>query len=218
MSSNETNRAPDLLDAEKRDEEHMRNVLLGLGGGGSRSGRAPRSTPQAHAPSGRHRFAQDGDVPVVRLSLARTETREAKRPMPAPEPVAVEPADRDRAARHAAERALQDVTTALHSVQTRLGHMELDLEQVLAQLQLRDQELHALRAELQARDQELAAARRAGDAPRRRAPSDARPERSGAGSEATGREAAEALFAASRPVRSNEAGDDAPEPVKWWRD
>lgn len=208
MSSNETSRAPDLLDTAKSDEEHMRNVLLGLGGGG-RSGRAQqRSTPQAHAPAGRHRFAQDGDVPVVRLSLPRTETREAKRPLPAPEPVAVEPADRDRTARHAAERALQDVTTTLHGVQTRLGHAELDLEQALAQLQARTQEVHALRAELHAREQELAARR--GDAPRRRATAEARPTHSGA---EPGDEEASGLLA-----QAGEAGGDSSEPVKWWRD
>ncbi len=222
MSSNETSRAPDLLDTAKRDEEHMRNVLLGLGGGSGRSGRAQRSTPQAHAPAGRHKFAQDGDVPVVRLSLARTETRDAKRPLPAPEPVAVEPVDRDRVARHAAERALQDVTTTLHGVQTRLGHAELDLEQALEQLRLRDQELHALRAELRARDHELAAARRGADAPRRRA----LPEPSGPDPEArqplvaspSARDAAEALFAPAAPAQAGEPGGDSPEPVKWWRD
>ena len=197
----------------------MRNVLLGLGGGGGRSGRAPRSTPQAHAPAGRHKFAQDGDVPVVRLSLARTETREAKRPMPVPEPVTVEPADRDRAARHAAERALQDVTTTLHGVQTRLGHAELDLEQALAQIQARDLELHALRAELRARDQELAGSRRGGDVPRRRVLSEVRTGGSGEESGVPGMEAAEALFAAPRPpAQGGETGGDAPEPVKWWRD
>ena len=198
----------------------MRNVLHGLGGGG-RPGRAPRSTPQAHAPAGRHRFAQDGDVPVVRLSLARTDTREVKRPMPVAEPVTVEPVDRDRAARHAAERALQDITTTLHGVQTRLGHAELDLEQALAQVQARDQELQALRAELRARDQELAAARRGGDVARRRTQPEARPER-GADSEAEQPSeavaAAEALFAAVAPARSGEDAGDTPEPVKWWRD
>ena len=195
----------------------MRNVLLGLGGGG-RSGRVPRSTPQVHAPAGRHRFAQDGDVPVVRLSLARTETREAKRPMPAPEPVAVEPVDRDRAARHAAERSLQDVTTTLHGVQTRLGHAELDLERTQAQLRLRDQELQALRVELRARDQELADVRRGGEGARRRGLAEARPERFGAAPDArqalTAVEAAEALFAAPRQAQDGEAQ----EPVKWWRD
>ncbi len=221
MSSNETSRAPDLLDTAKRDEEHMRNVLHGLGGGG-RSGRAPRSTPQAHAPAGRHRFAQDGDVPVVRLSLARTETREAKRPLPEPVAVTVEPADRDRAARHTAERALQDVTTTLHGVQTRLGHAELDLERAQEQLRQRDQELQALRAELRARDQELAAARRGGDAARRRPQADALPARSDAQAEAgqpvSRLAAAEALFAAPASARDGEAGPEAPEPVKWWRD
>ncbi len=221
MSSNETSRAPDLLDTAKRDEEHMRNVLHGLGGGG-RQGRAPRSTPQAHAPAGRHRFAQDGDVPVVRLSLARADTREAKRPMPVAEPVTVEPVDRDRAARHAAERSLQDITTTLHGVQTRLGHAELDLEQALAQVQARDQELQALRAELRARDQELATARRGGDVARRRTQPEARPDQSGADSEAEqpsrGVAAAEALFAAATTVQGGEASGDMPEPVKWWRD
>lgn len=197
----------------------MRNVLLGLGSGG-RSARAPRSTPQAHAPAGRHRFAQDGDVPVVRLSLARTETREAKRPMSVPELVAADPVDRDRVARYAAERALQDVTTTLHGVQTRLGHAELDLERALSQIRERDQELQALRAELQVRSGELAVARQAIDAgSRRRVALDARPvfvagsrrDEAGQGGEAAG----------SVSVRAGQRGvehDDAPEPVKWWRD
>ncbi len=219
LSRDDTNRAPDILDTAKRDEEHMRNVLLGLGSGG-RSARAPRSTPQAHAPAGRHRFAQDGDVPVVRLSLARTETREAKRPMPAPEPVAADPVDRDRAARHAAERALQDVTATLHGVQTRLGHAELDLEQALSQVRARDQELQALRAELQVRSEELAAARHAFDAaPRRRAAPDARPAfgaRSHGNEAGHGGGSAGGLSAAARQPGSGDG--DAPEPVKWWRD
>ncbi len=232
MSSNETSRAPDLLDTEKRDEERMRNVLLGLGGGGGgRSGRGQRSTPQAHAPAGRHRFAQDGDVPVVRLSLARTETREVKRPLPEPVAVTVEPVDRVRAAQHAAERALHDVTTTLHGVQTRLGHAELDLEQALAQIQVRDQELRVLRAELRARDQELAAARRGGEASRRQVRAErpvaerldtepgaeigAKPV---AAQAAPGLAEAEALFAALAPVRDGGAEGGSPEPVKWWRD
>lgn len=220
MSSNETSRAPDLLDTEKRDEERMRNALLGLGGGGGgRSGRGQRSTPQAHAPAGRHRFAQDGDVPVVRLSLARTETREAKRPMPEPVAVVIEPMDRVRAAQHAAERALNDITVTLHGVQTRLGHAELDLEQALAQIQARDQELRELRAELRARDQELAAARRGGEGARRQV----RAERPGEEPEAVQAvrhlAEAEALFAAAPPpAQDGEAGGVTPEPVKWWRD
>ena len=203
----------------------MRTVLLGLGSGG-RSGRASRSTPQAHAPAGRHRFAQDGDVPVVRLSLARTETtREAKRPMPAQEPVATDSAERDRAARYAAERALQDVTTTLHGVQTRLGHAELDLEQALSQVRARDQELQVLRAELQLRSEELAAARHALDAAsRRRAAHSARPSFD-AGSYGNGFQGDEAKHGAE-PSRGASVGtrqrdvedDDAPEPVKWWRD
>jgi hypothetical protein len=217
----ETGRAPDILDTAKRDEEHMRNVLLGLGGGG-RAGRAPRSTPQAHAPAGRHRFAQDGDVPVVRLSLARTEAREAKRPMPAPEPVVADSAERDRAARYAAERAVQDVTVTLHGVQTRLGHAELDLEQALSQVQARDQELQALRTELRVRSEELAAARHALDvAPRRRVVHDARPafESGVGGNEAEGAEpTANGFSARSKQPRAEEFDDNAPEPVKWWRD
>ena len=219
----------------------MRNVLLGLGNGrlgngsqgnggpgngssgnGGRPGRAARSTPQAHAPAGRHRFAQDGDVPVVRLSLARTETtREPKWPAPAPEPVATDPAERDRAARHAAERALQEMTTTLHGVQTRLGHAELDLEQASSQVRARDQELQVLRAELRLRSEELAAARHALDAAsRRRAAQTVRPSFDamsyGGGFQGNGAEHA------AEPPRGLSAGagqdDDAPEPVKWWRD
>ena len=194
----------------------MRNVLLGLGSGG-RSVRAPRSTPQVHAPAGRHRFAQDGDVPVVRLSLARTETREAKRPIPAPEPVAADPVDRDRAARYATERALQDVTTTLHGVQTRLGHAELDLEQALSRVQLRESELQALRAELRVRSEELAAARHAIEAgARRRGAQEARSvyRTSSGGNDA---EPAGAPGDVRHP-RMGEPDDGAPEPVKWWRD
>ncbi len=215
-NNNDTGRASGILDTAKRDEEHMRNVLLGLGSGG-RSVRAPRSTPQVHAPAGRHRFAQDGDVPVVRLSLARTETREAKRPMPAPEPVAADPVDRDRAARYAAERALQDVTTTLHGVQTRLGHAELDLEQALSQVQLRESELQALRAELRVRSEELAAARHAIEAgARRRGAQEARSVyRTGSGGDDG--EPAGASGDVRHP-RMGEPGDGTPEPVKWWRD
>ena len=157
-------------------------------------------------------------MPVVRLSLARTETREAKRPLPEPVAVAVEPVDRDRAARHAAERALHDLTVTLHGVQTRLGHAELDLEQALAQIQAREQELRELRAELRARDQELAAARHGGEAPRRQA----RAERSCAEPEAVqavpGLAEAEALFASVAPARDSAVAGETPEPVKWWRD
>ncbi len=197
----------------------MRSILLGLGGGG-RDARPARAAGQAHAPVGRHRFVQDGEVPVVRLSLARQDGRDPPRPA---EPAAVD-ASEARLARVAAERLHQEATAVLHGVQTRLGHAELALQDALRQLQVHHEDAASLRAALRNSAEERDAAFQARDSAEKRCC--ILEEQLGAALGGDGRSVKREgrILASSR--RGEGASDlgqimsfnDDPEPVKWWRD
>jgi len=118
------------------DEEHMRRALGLASDGNGRAGQPrpeqSRSKPSAHspargssAPRPRHRFVQDGDVPVALVSRQRPQ--EADMPDGAPTSrVAIEAAlHQERAARERAERSLQEALATVRDLQTKLGHAEL---------------------------------------------------------------------------------------------
>lgn len=190
----------------------MRSVLQGLGGM-ARTARPARSGVQAHAPAGRHRFVQDGEVPVVRLSLPRADGRETPRQS--------EPASpglsHERLARQSAERLHQEVTATLHGVQTRLGHAEMALQEAQRQLLARDERIRGLGASLIACSQDRDAALQARDeAEHRCAALQGRLDAASAQRQGDQRpEQAEAAMAGG--LQGAAHGED-PEPVKWWRD
>ncbi len=102
--------------------------------GGGRSGSASGGGPQAgpSRPGGtRHRYVRDGEVPVVHATLGRQATRPEA---PVQQDKVLLDAlrqdlERERSAREAAERALQETRASLVTVQTRLAHVEMDLQE-----------------------------------------------------------------------------------------
>ena len=129
---------------------------LGLGG----RGRAATRPQPAAAAKQRHRFVQDGEVPVTHLSGARDgdataslrgriATLETER-------------DAEHAARLRAEQAAQAALTQVHALETKLAHVEMSgREAVAEERQLREQVEAELRQAVHARDearQELTAA------------------------------------------------------------
>ena len=107
-----------------------------------------RATGRSSADKPRHRFVQDGTVPVTILNRHRPDEAEGS---PASR-TAIEAALRDeRAARDRAERSLQEALATVRDLQTKLGHAELAHREALAAAQASRAELDALRAERQER-------------------------------------------------------------------
>ena len=131
-----------LHDAAKQDEANMRRALGMLGGAGGKP-RSPQASPKPNpdrrpspAPLSsnprRHRFVQDGDVPVTVM----------RRPEGAPEaPAGASPSNRldavqalltaERAQRERADRALDEAQGVIRDLRTKLAHMELAREEAL---------------------------------------------------------------------------------------
>ena len=142
--------APNTLSAEER----MRRALGLTGDRAGRSSPPQTERPQA-GPAGRpagrssgdkqrHRFVQDGAVPVTILTRHRPDEADG----PSAIRSAIEAALRDeRAARAKAERSLQEALATVHDMQTKLGHAELAHGEALAATQAGRAELDALRAE-----------------------------------------------------------------------
>jgi hypothetical protein len=137
----------------------------GAGGQNKQAGYPPAGhTKQAgYAPAGarRHRFKDDGEVPVVHVAPHRDRSAGAAA-LPAPGrtiPVNGPQAAEERAGRERAERALEAARETIHHLQTRAGHAELALREALDQGEARDHQLAALRQEIQNLRAESAAAR-----------------------------------------------------------
>lgn len=157
LTDRHTSRSAQRLDADETSPDHssldaaemrMREAL-GLGGGQAASprrdnapARPPSEQPRAaqHRPMGgdrpngnghRHRFVQDGEVPVVLVSHAagapslpanprNNDARPAARgPAPSPEHSA------ERAARERAERQVQQAVAAIRDLETKLAHADI---------------------------------------------------------------------------------------------
>ena len=102
----------------------------------------PAGRPSADKP--RHRFVQDGAVPVTILNRHRSDEADGLSASRA----VIEAALRDeRAARAKAERSLQEALATVRDMQTKLGHAELAHREALAATQAARAELDALRAE-----------------------------------------------------------------------
>ena len=106
---------------------------------GRPAGRSPADRP-------RHRFVQDGAVPVTILNRHHPDEADGS---PASR-TAIEAALRDeRAARDRAERSLQEALATVRDLQTKLGHAELAYRELFATAQAARAEADALRAERQ---------------------------------------------------------------------
>jgi len=111
--------------------DHMGSPRLSLVGTQANSGRASGSLTTS-----RHRYVRDGEVPVVHAALGRTNSRSdpAGQQDKAQLEALRQELDRERLAREAAERALNDMRSLLTASQTRLAHLEMDLQAAQGQL------------------------------------------------------------------------------------
>ena len=224
-------------------EQRMRRAL---GLTGDRVGRdsqsrpeQPRPTPESR-PAGRtsagkprHRFVQDGAVPVTLVSRRRPDEADG----PAASHAATEAALQDeRAVRARAERALQEALATVRDLQTKLGHAELARREASGTAEAARAAANPLRAEHQERElrwhEDLAAARAARavvDAALAEAVSARKPvERTRRAASAAAPipavqdVAAEPAEAAAKraPKRTRRAASTPrqrePQPVKWW--
>jgi hypothetical protein len=112
-------------------------------------------------PSGarRHRFKDDGEVPVVHVAAHRDRSQlgfpggtgagnaaPSGRNAHFADPHVTE----ERSAREKAERALEAARESVHHLQTRVGHAELALREALGQVEAREQMIASLRMQLSA--------------------------------------------------------------------
>lgn len=135
------------LPASEDETESRMRAALGLRGPG---GPAPQQrADQARA---RHKFAQDGSVPVVVLN--GRERGEGDSPLKTRITELEHALEAERQSHNATRRALLDAQTAAQGLQTRLAHAELAHQDALA-------------ASQQALDAALEAARAAAPAPRK---------------------------------------------------
>ena len=104
----------------------------------------PASRPSADRP--RHRFVQDGDVPVTVLTRHRPDEADGLSASRAAAEAALQD---ERAARAKAERSLHDALATVHDLQTKLGHAELAHRELSATAQAARAEADGLRAEHQ---------------------------------------------------------------------
>ena len=184
----------------------MRQALSKLGTGAPvKAGSARHATQQARPAAHRHRFRQDGEIPVVRLALpqaGRVRERQAAAP-------AVGPCERDARSdaawnQNSAEsaRQVQELGEQLHRARTRLGHAELALEEAGRLARASQDEARMLRQALE--DSRAALAQAHGSRPTSQAtePAVAR------------RKVGRPPGSTSRTRSQDQAGE--PTPVKWW--
>ena len=231
---------PELDDASlETAEARMRRALGDLENQGSGRGQdASRARPDSRS-SDRHsgerpraRFVQDGDVPVTVLNRTRPHEVEGANGGSNRLSVAEAALASERTMRLRAERAVAEAQTALHDLQTKLGHAELARQELAGRVEVDKAAFEAERAALQAREtalsEELAAERAAtqrlevaSKAVRRsvRASPVSEPTEGGVERVSTPREAAETTPQRARqPGRPRSAGAKKlePKPVKWW--
>ena len=119
------NTAPAEDDEASPSDDAVRQALLRMGGGGApRRGGEQAAPGNAGPDSRRRRFSQNENVPVEYVSRDRsggTARHEGENADPTAQTRALE---RERQLRETAERALQEMRTALQAAQTRLAHLE----------------------------------------------------------------------------------------------
>ncbi len=213
--------------AEDGAEARMRQALGKLGT--ARPGKPEplrRKSYQATPGTGRHRFKQDGEVPVVKLTLAQS-GRSGERQPPAPVSIkgAVQVRVGERREQGGGEsgRQVQELTEQLRSTQTRLGHAELARNEAEKAARERQREVADLRQALGAAEAalaqvraELVASERAREELERRqeAARTVRPKADERDDAIARRKVGRPIGSTNR-VRDQEPGDE-PKPVKWW--
>ena len=152
---------------EDNAEARMRQALGKLGTARPGNSEPPRRTTyQAKPGAGRHRFRQDGEVPVVRLSLAEGSRGGEHHPR-APAEVAQAGAGQgyraDARGQDGGDSARQVLvlTEQLQATRTRLGHAELVAGEASRTAQARQEEAACLRLALDTAEATLAQVRAA---------------------------------------------------------
>ncbi len=140
------------------DEARMRRAL------DMNRGDSPRTRQdQSHGPRPSRQFAQDGDVPVVRLT--------GRKDQPNPAIAKLEEAlAAERSAREHAETALRQANATIQMLQTKLAHAEMAHSEALAaqlQAQAQMQVDAQARSDAQAAEQQTARANAAATEPKR---------------------------------------------------
>ena len=198
------------------------------------AGPPSRSAGRSSADKPRHRFVQDGAVPVTILNRHRLDEANGS-------PVsrtAIEAALQDeRAARDRAERSLQEALATVRDLQTKLGHAELGHREAAGTAEAARAAADSLRAEHQERElrwhKDFAAERAARTAAEAalakatRAREPAKQTRVSAPAAQPALDLQDALPAPmakalaktvvkQAPKAASEPGQHEPEPVKWW--
>ena len=152
---------PDIASAE--DEERMRRAL---GLASDRNGPAGPSRPEqslakpsAHPPvrgssatRPRHRFVQDGEVPVDLVARQRPQEADLSAAASTSRGAIEAALLQERAARERAERSLQEALATVRDLQTKLGHAELARREASETAQAARDAADALRAVHQERE------------------------------------------------------------------
>jgi outer membrane biosynthesis protein TonB len=136
---------------QPQGEARMREAL-GLRSDGTRIPSSHGHRPERQLDHGtgnprRHRFVQEGEVPVEVMTLRDHSTRSPGGLGSAPRHRVDETAlAAERMAREQAERAFADMTERLREVQTKLGHAELARDEALALAARRQTQIDAMLA------------------------------------------------------------------------
>ena len=147
---------------EDNAETRMRQALGKLGTARPGKPEPPRRTTyQAKPGVGRHRFRQDGEVPVVRLSLGeggRGGEHHPRAPAEAPQPGAGQGHRIDVRGQEGGDmsRQVQVLTEQLQATRTRLGHAELVAGEAGREAQARQEEAAGRRRALDTAEAALA--------------------------------------------------------------
>ena len=220
----------DAESTEDNAEARMRQALGNLGT--PRPGKPEalrRATSYQAAPgAGRHRFRQDGEVPVVRIGLAqgsRGTERQAHAPAGSAGTRLGQAGEGHIQGGGESARQVHELTEQLRATQTRLGHAELALQEAGREAQARQEEAAGLRQALDAVEATLAQVRAelAESEQAREALDRSQPVilRLHAGSENQARESVAPRRKIGRPLGSinrvrDQISANEPEPVKWW--
>jgi hypothetical protein len=197
----------DLDDTDQPQPEARMREALGLRSNGTRIAPAQSTRPDRamdHGPGAprRHRFVQEGEVPVEVMTLREHSGRGAT-PAPGFRQRGEDPAAlaAERIAREHAERALAEAVDRMRELQTKFGHAELARDEAVALAARRQNQIEALQAELRENTAREAAREVVREQP-------APPVR---------KVAAPKPAAAAKPAAPRPRGrKPAPKPVKWW--
>lgn len=199
--------------------------------GGQRRGGEQAQAAAASPDARRRRFSQNENVPVEYVSRDRQPGRHEPLRLDLGRADAQEPADdragflereleRERQARLAVERALEEARTALTAVRTRVAHLEIDIQEARAQRQaMLDMAQSAAQSAAQTAAQQNAAQQNAVQAVEARAGAAIAVDDEDEAFDPDPMSASPARRGRGRPRRAlSSPAEPEPEPVKWWID